>query len=261
MFYNANSNADLIKKSGIKDFKKYPPISGLFNVKSNLINFNMLTINSDDSSIVDRYWNDSLVDKPLDIWTQWCITEGTYIDVGAHTGLFTLAALASNQKNFLISFEPFPLNFYRMITNIRLNQFLPERFALFNKPVSDQNKNIKFEVSSPWSYLSKGGKISSKGIDMTTLKLDDIKFNNDHLDIKGIKIDTEGEDFMVLLGAKNVIEKYHPKIIIEARPTNIKDIVNLVKNYDYKKIYDANYLDFKDEKFYQIQKSKNIYIE
>ena len=50
--------------------KKYPnskkyPLSGIFNIKISDINFDMLTIESDDSSVVDRYWNTSFEDTTL----------------------------------------------------------------------------------------------------------------------------------------------------------------------------------------------------
>lgn len=264
MFIDTNGKADLIKNQGITDKNKHLPISGIFKIKSYSTSFNMLSINSDDSSIVDRYWNDDFVDRSLDKWIEWTQIPGTYIDVGAHTGLFTLAALANNNENFLISFEPYALNFYRMISNIRLNQFPPSRFSLFNKPVSDQNKNIKFEVESPFSYLSKGGKIGNEGIEMQTVKLDDLQFNNQKQLIKGIKIDTEGEDLNVLIGASNLLKLHHPKMIVETRPSNIKDIVNFILSCGYEKIYDKKKLNFKDDAFYIFSNnkiSKDIFIE
>ena len=67
----------------------------------------MLTIESDDSSVVDRYWNTSFEDTTLKIWSEWS-KKGIFVDVGAHTGLFTITSLKCN-KNNVLSIEPLQL--------------------------------------------------------------------------------------------------------------------------------------------------------
>jgi len=74
------------------------------------------------------------------------------------------------------------------------------------------------------------------------IRLDDIKFS-DRRNIKGIKIDTEVEDYNVLLGAKAIIKIFLPKIIIEIRENN-KNIIKL-------------FLDQFGYKFYLVNNIKN----
>ena len=69
------------------------------------------------------------------------------------------------------------------------------------------------------SFMSKGGKITENGEKIQVLKLDDISINDDRK-VMGIKIDTEGEDYKVLLGAKNIIKNNLPDILIEVREEN-----------------------------------------
>lgn len=237
MFVDLNSKAKESKKLQDANYGKIP-LSGIFQISVKNIQFKMLTINSDDTSIVDRFWSDKFTDRVLEKWIEWTSEQGVYIDVGAHTGLFTIAALVSNKNNKLITLEPFSLNFNRIISNLRLNNFDNRNVALFNLAVSNDNKNVKFTVNTPWSYLSKGGKIGQNGIDIKAIKLDSLNFSGESIAIKGIKIDTEGEDLMVLYGAKNLIKKYMPKLIIEVRPNNIEEILCFLKNFEYKYIYD-----------------------
>ena len=86
--------------------------------------------------------------------------------------------------------------------------------------------------------MSKGGVLSNKGDIINIIKLDDIVINNDKRKVKGIKIDTEGEDYKVLIGAKKIIQSFHPEIIIEVRESNKIDIQNFLKPFGYN-LYDV----------------------
>lgn len=59
----------------------------------------MLTIKSDDTSIVDWFWNPDFNHSTLEKWYEWTKNAGIYIDVSANTGLFTLAGLKNNYDN------------------------------------------------------------------------------------------------------------------------------------------------------------------
>lgn len=258
MFINKNKKAESLKKNIINTSEKKIPISGIFKLNTKKTSFEMLVINSDDTSVSNRFWNKDFKDYTLDTWCHWCEQEGIYIDVGAHTGMYTIAAFVSNKKNCLVSIEPLPLNFYRIITNLRLNYFDNLKIKLLNLAVSDNNKTVKFDIRTPWSYLSKGGKISEKGVTMKAIKLDSLDFSNNSSEIKGIKIDTEGEDLKVILGAKEIISKYKPKIIIECRRNNILEIFNFLSKFGYNKIYDNTGNNIKDKKLLQFNEDQIV---
>ncbi len=254
-FVNLNDQAENSKNSKNTDKKNL--ISGIFRIKTRNLNFDMLTINSDDSSIVNRFWDDNFEDFTLEKWSDWTSQEGIHIDVGAHTGLFTLAALKSNKKNIVVAIEPFDLNYHRIITNLRLNNFDNTRVNLFNLAASNQNKEVKFEIKTPWSYLSKGGKISNQGINVKAIKLDSINFNPS-IKIVSLKIDTEGEDFSVLEGSKNLIKTNMPNLVIETRPNNIVNIINLLNSLGYNNIYDKFNKKSSEEEIYKFENNKNV---
>ena len=142
----------------------------------------------------------------------------------------------------------------------------PKYEELINVAVSDNDKIVKFDIktSQYWSYLSKGGKIGDKGFDTKAIKLDSLKISKPDLQIKAIKIDTEGEDLKVLQGARNLISNHKPKIIIETRKNNIEEIINFLRNLGYENIYDAESLRSQDKNlinFKDNQSSKDIFFE
>lgn len=214
--------------------------SGVFKLNINEVIFYMLCINNDDTNVLDSLANNDFPGTPLLKWALWSSKyTGIYIDVGAHSGIYSLLAAASNIKNKLITIEPLPINYYRILTNIRLNGYYFNRFFILNVAASNENKKVKFSLHDDISHLSKGGQISDKGIDIDAIKLDKLKWKSDHK-VNGIKIDTEGEDFSVLKGSEDIIKEYSPKIIIEARKENIFEIYNFLREKGYNYIYENN---------------------
>ena len=129
-----------------------------------------------------------------------------------------------------------------------------------NAKILDNVKNIldgksKFKITTEKSYMSKGGTLSEEGQDINVCKLDTLLFKKFEKKLNAIKIDTEGEDLNVLLGAENLIKEYKPKIIIEVREENKLDIVNFLKSNSYK-IY--NIKDLNNEFNFEENKIENV---
>ena len=260
-FKEANKNLDFTKLSFNELNSKLPKHTGIINFKITKTSFLILNIMNDDSSAVKFFWQDTHDLPSLDIWYNICKDEGTFIDIGAHTGLYTLTAKKANNLNKVIVYEPFYLNMARLITNLRLNNLLKDVDTNI-MAVSNKDGYLKFKIKSlelDKSYLSKGGKVSLDGEKIKSIKLDSIIKTNLSKPIKGIKIDTEGEDLNVLLGAENIIRKFRPKIIIEVREENKEKIKNFFNNYNYKlyDVYDVN--NEVDITNYNIETVSNIY--
>ena len=144
-----------------------------------------------------------------------------------------------------------------MMSNLRLNG-LVKNHAKILAAASDITGVKNFLFHPDLSFMSKGGKISENGEKVSVIKLDDLSLKDDRK-VKGIKIDSEGEDYKVLLGAKNIIENNLPDIIIETREENKLLIREFLINLGYKfflvsdKIVETNVFDL------QINESTNIY--
>ena len=109
------------KKMSLAELQKLPPHNGILNFKISETSFLILNILNDDSSAVKYFWKNSHDIESLDLWYRITKNEGCFIDIGAHTGLYTLTAIKANSKNNVISIEPYFMNLSRLITNLRLN--------------------------------------------------------------------------------------------------------------------------------------------
>ena len=216
----------------LSELNKLPIHNGFIDFKIKKTSFKMLNIMNDDSSAVKFFWQGYHDLQSLDLWFDICKDEGIYIDVGAHTGLYTMTSLKANKLNYVVSIEPYFLNMARLINNLRLNR-LQNNAQTFLLAVSDLDTMSKFNINTDKTYLSKGGKIDDKGELIKTIKLDSINFDTTVKKIKGIKIDTEGEDLKALKGAHDIINKFRPKIIIEVRNENKLNIQSFLKDFNY----------------------------
>ncbi len=248
---NPNMN---FSKMTVGELSKLPPHNGILNFKITNTSFLILNILNDDSSAIKFFWNNTHDRESLDIWYDICKEEGTYIDVGAHTGLYTLTTMKSNKNNNIIAFEPYFLNMARLITNLRING-INENVTTMLSAASNADGKTNFNIKTDGSYLSKGGKISDNGFEVDIHKLDTLFYNNLTKPLNGIKIDTEGEDYNVLLGASKLIKSHKPKIIIEVRDENKISINTFLSKYNYK-FFDVNNLS--EQVFLEKYNIKNI---
>ncbi len=241
-FKKSNPNLNY-KDMALSDLQKLPVHNGIIDFKITKISFLMLNVLNDDSSVTKYFWKDSHDLVSLDLWYEISTEKGTFIDVGAHTGLYSLVSLKANKENNVICFEPHFLNMARLITNLRLNG-LTKNISTILAAASNFTGKTKFKILTEKSYLSKGGKIDREGTQVDVFALDDLFFGKLQKPLRAIKIDTEGEDYKVLLGSEKLISKYKPKIIIEVRDENKLNVSKFLKKYDYK-FFDV--LDLKKE--------------
>ncbi len=228
-----NKNILDYNKMKMSDFNKLPLLSGVYQFNTKFFSFDLLCIKNDDSSVVNFFWKGHHDTTSLDLWGKITKEKGVYIDIGAHTGLYTIIGLLSNPENVVISIEPSFLNMGRLISNLRLNGLFKNN-SRFLGAVSKESGQGFFKVHQDFSLMSKGGLLSDKGEKVNIIKLDDIQTNDPKKIIKGLKIDTEGEEYNILLGAKNLIKNFYPKMIIEVRNENKEKIQDFLKLFNYK---------------------------
>ena len=141
------------------------------------------------------------------------------LDIGANVGNYTKLILQETSSK-VISFEPLP-DAYRELEVLKKE--FRERLEIFNIAISNENKkqelyfgNKKSEKASLMKNLEKLSFVKETNINKISVevkKLDDLKdiLNNEIIDF--IKIDTEGYEFEVLDGAKNLLKEHQPKFI------------------------------------------------
>ena len=141
------------------------------------------------------------------------------LDIGANVGNYTKLILQETTSK-VISFEPLP-DAYRELEVLKKE--FKERLEIFNIAISNQNKkqdlyfgNKKSEKASLMENLEKlsfVGETNTNKISVEVKKLDDLKDILKNKVIDFIKIDTEGYEFEVLDGAKNLFKEQQPKFI------------------------------------------------
>lgn len=131
----------------------------------------------------------------------------TVIDVGAHIGYYTLlAAQAVGPAGTVFAFEPDKSNFALLSKNIRNNRY--RNVHLINKAVTDRNKTVKLylsPVNDAAHSLIRHNNFKEVAIEGVSL---DSFLKNSFRNISVIKVDTEGGDYDVVFGMKNLIKHY-----------------------------------------------------
>ena len=174
------------------------------------------------------------------------------LDIGANVGKYT-NLLLEETKAKIISFEPLPKAFEDLISIEKKN---PKRVRVFNLALGENNKILELNHSDEKSQkatfindfkelsfydFKKNKKIKSKVVTLDSFYFDNQDLFNKNIDL--IKIDTEGFEFEVLKGAKEIIKRKSPKYIqIEFnwhqlfKKQTMYDFSNLLNGYNLHQI-------------------------
>jgi FkbM family methyltransferase len=229
-----NEDPRFFHSAGISKLIKMPAYTGFIDcnfIKD--ISFVFFICENDDGVALRLLWKREFEPLSLLIWNYLVKRSTVAIDVGGHTGVYTIVAGLSNPEALVYTFEPHVLNFSRLLINLRSNG-LPVTH-LYNIALADKEEVVPFQVSFG-SYLSSGGKVvSEENAHTRTVQcraLDDVvKLKDD--DKACIKIDTEGHELKVLAGMKGTFQK-KPDIILECviNP-DMKDLEIYLKGLGY----------------------------
>jgi FkbM family methyltransferase len=192
------------------------------------------------------------------------------IDIGANIGFISI--YLANKSKCVYAFEANEETYNVLVSNIEINNYLnkiiPYNVALcdiekpmrFYKEHFDHNEwwaakfleNGKLDYSQ-WEHIGGftliDGEGSNKESTYYTKTLDSFSIENVSL----IKIDAQGCDLKILKGARNTIEKYHPKLIFEFEPPlakihheSLEDYLSFVKSLNYSVVCLTPQNDFYD---------------
>jgi len=159
--------------------------------------------------------------------------EGKVIyDIGSHIGFHTLyfAQLVGPQGT-VVAFEPNSANFERLRMNVHENPTLADHIQAFNVAASDKAGTVTFTTNnniesgrSTGGFLDKADTYWSKdvfkqkGFSETTVEavaVDDVTASLKLPPPQIMKIDVEGAEYQVLLGARQTLTKHKPIIFVE----------------------------------------------
>jgi FkbM family methyltransferase len=168
---------------------------------------------------------------------------GVFVDVGANIGYFSLLFASQNKNCSVFSFEPSLKNLDLIKHNITANG-LGEQITIYPYAAGNQNAELYFEngpnEQTGWGHISEK-KTAQK---VKVVRLDDI-LDSQIQKIDLLKIDVEGFDIQVILGAtelmrKGIINKivfeYHHQLIdvnMEELTDMAKELLKIIKLYNY----------------------------
>ncbi len=147
----------------------------------------------------------------------------TFVDIGAHVGLFTLpAATWVGEAGKVLAFEPHPENFAILQFNTRSNG-LEQRIDLVQSAVADVTKKMQLHLST---FNTGDHQLFHQGrretVEVACTTLDDYFKAGAQVDV--IKIDVQGAEFAAFSGMSRVVkENPNLKLIWELSPQQLED--------------------------------------
>jgi FkbM family methyltransferase len=159
-----------------------------------------------------------------------------FADVGGNIGTF-FWQFRDKCKDIYV-FEPIPRLNDVIERSIKYNN--DEHVHLIKKAVGDKPGQVKMLDNNNSSVVGDDNNAAVLTIPVTTL--DDELLSLEKLDF--IKIDVEGYELLVLNGAKRVIEKYRPAMLVELHPMYLEnygqshvEVIEFIEGCNYKISY------------------------
>lgn len=141
---------------------------------------------------------------------------GTFIDVGANIGYFTLLASRwVGPSGRVYALEPVSATHVRLQRNLVLNAIGNVTAVKAGASSAPGTGEIGLESDAGHSHLLTASTQSVRQETITLTTVDDLVASNalDRVDV--LKIDVEGADFEVLLGAEKTLRTYQPVVLME----------------------------------------------
>ncbi len=201
----------------LEQLLKLPPYFGWVDCRVDGVKFRMLLGGADDGVALRFFWNGSYEPMSLRAWCRVAAHTQLALDIGAHTGVYTLAALTTNPSIAVASFEPHFMNFARLNLNIRSNG--ASTANAFMVAVGAENDVLPFSTSAPLDWLTSGGAIGERSNTLTTpvqvVSLDRFLSAAIVPKLGLVKIDTEGYEIESLSGMMDAVTSARPTIFFE----------------------------------------------
>lgn len=165
------------------------------------------------------------------------------VDIGSNIGTAALHAAATAKNGMVYAYEPDSANYSSLRENMSLNHFenivtiqkalgeIPTRSKLFKVNRFNNGMNRILPEGSPVQDF--------EIIEVSTLDEEMKRLKPIRIDL--IKIDVEGYELNVLKGARQVLEQFHPLLVVEVVDVNLKnngqssaEVIEFLKLFGYK---------------------------
>lgn len=167
------------------------------------------------------------------------------LDIGANIGCHTLRmAKLVGETGRVIAIEPMDWAFSKLKYNIGLNNFkniIVEKIAFSN--VDKKRQSVHFRTS--WTLDGSKQNNNEEGVNFLTLDSYIKKQQINRVDF--IKLDVDGYEYKVLVGAKKTLQKFSPLILIELGKYTLEGVGDSLENL-LDLLISLNYSFYSEEK-------------
>lgn len=184
-------------------------------------------------------YNGGIWEKKLyDIYRKLITKDDVVIDIGAYIGTHTLPFSHFAKKVY--AFEANDEIYKCLQSNVEVNEI--ENITTYNTLLSDSNEQLNFYKRPDGTSRISNRVVKGQHQFLQGDSLDNILDTDEK--IKLIKIDVEGHEFKVLNGAKKIIAKSKPIILIEVFKHNRKQLFEWCEknNYDFTSLRGDDFL-------------------
>lgn len=216
-------------------YRRFPYFGYVDVTVGRLPSFLMLS-NNDDRVAQMYFWYgpDAFESLSLRIWSQLAPRANVIFDIGAFTGVYTLAAMHAAPHAEVHAFEPIRRVFGRMIDNLAVNAMGQHAHA-HNVAVSNVAGDARMQIFRGPLTLSSGSSLVDKP-SQTVMDTEPVRtvrgdkyareLGLDHVDL--FKVDVEGAEALVLEGLGDLIAE-EPDLIVEvSSPATLRGIQQLL---------------------------------
>jgi len=182
------------------------------------------------------------------LWRKICKEAELVADIGTHSGIFTLDAYRSGAKK-VFSAEPHPINYARMVLNLRHNGF-PATGAFFGACGNvDKIDNLLVKQMYICHAAGRVGLHNKNGdeIPVRVIRLDTVLQPEKWQDLKAVKIDAENYTPNVIDGMSKIFAKgFRPDFIIECTESGMGDRLRSL-GYRFWRIWETGTIEEVDD--------------
>jgi FkbM family methyltransferase len=164
----------------------------------------------------------------------------TFIDVGANIGAYSVLMTSLGCIQKIHAFEPSHLTFEELAANVDLNA-CSQKIEIHKLALSETEKTVRFGIVKAYSGANSviDTSIHAKDdfeseVTVNCAPLDSILNYRDRT--ISLKIDVEGHEKAVLIGARNLLTKNSGLMQIEKYKLENSDLLEVLSSYDYKPV-------------------------
>lgn len=195
------------------------PYFGFITIDLGSIDPFLMFSSNDDFVACSFFWHGCYEPASLSLWLELAQQANPIIDIGAYTGLYSLAAAIASPESKILALEPLDRAFARLVVNRSVNGL--HRIAPLQIAAGSANGTAKLNVFRGAQILTTGASIRQKERKTFDRKIVAVKTVDTLLadlgssNIALAKIDVEGSELDVLSGMEDSLGHMKPDMLIE----------------------------------------------